>query len=1365
MRRRKTLLLIFALAVAAGLSLFAGRIDFDAYARSSLDLMTAEKGYFTANAFVPSSAGIPEYRSGLLFTATESGSEAVFTDNMAGAFDLDFMVYSSIAFGGGAFESQTYSNSYQDIAEMSLIFTDKADALNSFRLRLTGGAAGSNVTVNACAETKGTRAGINYYRDSDAAGNTAGQNENGVYTFLWGTSFSNCAVSSGTYAGANVKACGVGFDPVSMQVYGYSHGYNSAEGKRVVIWDFSKSENDGRDIGFTLGGFAEYSVSVKVDSLKKGVKGNILLLSLNGQLLGSTVLVSKAGPRVYAVPGAGKAGERYVIPAPSTYDAVYGKGASYTGRIFVRFESGVQIPVRNAADTDNISGNMYAAGCHFTPSAAGVYTLTYQARNSAGIYGSEAAFKLNVLPGDNEAYFELPDIQKNRQKDSVLTVPACSVKAGGGTHTAVYKVFDPDNAEVTAANVALSKAGRYEIVYSYTLNSETYEKSVSVYSLASAQGLFANVSGSAVSAGESGLHGGLSGIIVSAGMENAQVEYTKTIDLNARGRYDKLIELIALPNKSGSADFGQFTVKLADAQDPSNYVSVVCSASPVTADFDMSYIRAGAAEQRLAGLNRGIPQSSSGEGTPVFHSFSGRAKGVDLTRQTFAVYFDYARKEVCVQGGTTVIGLQNPEHFSNTWRGFATGAVKMSVSVQQVQSETARYLIKSADGIDCEGTLLKDNTPPVVSAGEFDTEAPKGKTGTPYPLPLISCSDNADGAIPYVLKVYRNYGSALFQTEIDVISGAFVPAAAGEYSIVVTAADKSGNKTVKEYSVQAADSVQALTVSVLGSVPSSALAGEKIYLPAASASGGSGRITITVEQGLSGVYSPINGGLFIPSAAGSYTVRYTAEDYLGTKDTKDFPCNVTLSTAPVFQDAPAIPEILISGQAVRFNDYLAIDYHGSGQTVKASAYVSVDGGAETLLPADLSYTPQITAAGAVLTLRYEAKSVSGGTDASKPFNIPVINVRNTNGTLNLSRYFLGSAGIAPTMTADYIDYGTSVNNSEIKFIRTVPSNLFELQFQVPSTSNNFTSADIILTNADGRTVTLSIEKGASGIQTSKFYVNGTYAADIAGNFWSTGISSRYFRIAYNNLNFSIKDYSNLTVATIKFFDDGSRFTGFSREINFAMKFKGVGGNSAIRLLRVCNQPFTNIDDDFIDPMVDLEGALNRTVEIGGTVIVPAAKAYDILSFTAGLSISIQRPDGTFIIQNQPADSERAFKAEVYGNYRVIYRADDGFNSVQTIYQVYVADRTPPDISVSSLPPAAVAADSFIKIQFASCTDNVSGAADITTAIFLIAPDNSIIKVAAGSDCQLTIKGIYILRYFAMDGAGNCAYLDYKIEAR
>jgi hypothetical protein len=66
----------------------------------------------------------------------------------------------------------------------------------------------------------------------------------------------------------------------------------------------------------------------------------------------------------------------------------------------------------------------------------------------------------------------------------------------------------------------------------------------------------------------------------------------------------------------------------------------------------------------------------------------------------------------------------------------------------------------------------------------------------------------------------------------------------------------------------------------------------------------------------------------------------------------------------------------------------------------------------------------------------------------------------------------------------------------------------------------------------------------------------------------------------------------------------------------------------------------------------------------------------------------------------------------------------------------------------------------ITVAKATATDNVDGEVDVY--VYLVNPSGVITKVTLGQKVKLTEKGVYQLRYLAVDKFGNLSILYYDI---
>ncbi len=1308
--------------------------------------------YSETNIRVPESTGITDARRGLKITAQQSGAKASLDGGACGVFDFEFMPYSSSAYGGSDYESTTYDNSYQDIREMSLVFTDKADESNSFKVRLTGGADGNNVTVNASVEADGARAGIYYYKDNMAYGGTSGANGNGVYTFLYGSGFSNTAVGGGAYSPENVRPVRIIFDPDEMKVYGCNYGYNAYSSEMRLIWDLSQQVNDGRDGGFTLDGFDSYTVDVVFDDVKSGAEGNIIVYSINGYGLGGSVLSSVHAPDCYvADTGTPELGKDYVLPVPACYDVADGI-LDFEGTVKAIKPDG-QFSAISVNETDLVLDRngyaKYEAGAKIRLDEAGEYEIVYTAKNPLnGMYGKPYSVKIEVPP-DDVATFSYSGGSVYNAVGDMLDAPVGKFYMAGNEVTATYKVYDPYGKEISSP-YKLDKPGRYKIVYSADIGGAAAEDEVSVYALESNAGLFGGSGSVSLYPGKSELHSDLSGLIAETTANNGVVTYNMPVKIKQKTKDDTLISLMALPVKYGSASFSQIAIKLTDGLDASNYVSVIVSSG---SGNDTSVVRAASAEQTLSGLNgAGSIESFAGGGTVVLHSFHGVSNYKNICEQFIDLRFDYAQKRVYI-GNKLVCDLDDNEHFGNVWEGFSSDEIVLSVTMRDVNGTSAKMLISEVDGKKMTGGFYADCVAPVISALFDESDIPTAVVGKKYPVLPISLADGDDEAPVYTVTVTDETGAS-----VAVENGAFVPTRAGKYTLTYTAYDYTGNTSVRSFVTQAYESADELTVGVASELETEICVGMKYLLPEAVIEGGCGnvKLTVTAVGKKSGTRYDITDGVLKVTAADDYTVEYKATDYLGNTAVYTAEVRATVSDAPVFDDLTVFPDLFISGVSKAIPKVTAYDYKANA-AAQVEVYVSIDGGDDMPINGFV-YTPDIDGASCDAVFKYVA-TAKDGTKATEVRQAEVVNLYDRSGNLDITRYFRTSGVDGITANDEFIAFEVSKSGAEISFVKEVYAHGFELLFDVPSAANNTDKITVTLTDAadSAKSVRIDVVKGGFADDSSKLIINGTQELSIAGNFFD---SVRHMRIAYFNNNYAIKDATGLTVGHIRTYANGEPFRGFSDTVDFGIKFGDVDGIVEFELYKVGNQLMMENDGDYTPPEIVLGGDLKRSVEKGGELTVCSAKAFDVLGFETTLSVSV-RSGNEYILRNASCDTEHTVVLPEYGEYFVEYRAEDeNYNVNNYTLVVNVRDNVPPTIKVDT-EERVVYAGSSVSVPKAAVTDDVS--VD-RTYVFVIDTRNDMKDITGQSSFVPEEKGTYIIRYVAIDTAGNYAVVDAVVRA-
>ena len=196
------------------------------------------------------------------------------------------------------------------------------------------------------------------------------------------------------------------------------------------------------------------------------------------------------------------------------------------------------------------------------------------------------------------------------------------------------------------------------------------------------------------------------------------------------------------------------------------------------------------------------------------------------------------------------------------------------------------------------------------------------------------------------------------------------------------------------------------------------------------------------------------------------------------------------------------------------------------------------------------------------------------------------------------------------------------------------------------------------------------------------------------------------------------------------------------------------------LYKVGNQLMMENDGDYTPPEIVLGGDLKRSVEKGGELTVCSAKAFDVLGFETTLSVSV-RSGNEYILRNASCDTEHTVVLPEYGEYFVEYRAEDeNYNINNYTLVVNVRDNVPPTIKVDT-EERVVYAGSSVSVPKAAVTDDVS--VD-RTYVFVIDTRNDMKDITGQSSFVPEEKGTYIIRYVAIDTAGNYAVVDAVVRA-
>lgn len=943
-----------------------------------------------------------------------------------------------------------------------------------------------------------------------------------------------------------------------------------------------------------------------------------------------------------------------------------------------------------------------------------------------------------------------------------ITPPTVTATLDGTARDASVSVYDPNGRLVSTGEAFFPAAtGTYTVRYKANFG-VTYTETHTFTVTAAPSGMFS--AGDNMTVETEATSGSLyatefGGIRLTATADNATAYFTQPIDLSYNTKSDPLISLLVLPSDKGVLDFNQFTVTLTDAHDPDNVMRIINYRG--SWGYHTSYVRAAANKQTPTGYESDVLLSAANTGSPIWFSFTAENNaGQDTGDRLLCTYmYDDAEKSVYISNPKRATSTARPGLVTDLdslecqdekmlWDGFTTGEAYLSITFEQLQGTSASLLVTSVNGIDLSGAAVADTDAPVISVDRGGyAAAPTGLAGHAYPIFPASAYDRIDGALtPYVM-VYRDYGG-LNQTLVQSrVTDAFTPDEAGEYTVVYTARDNSGNYAETVVPVTVADALEPVSFVYEFELQSAASVGERIRLPQVDVSGGSGSVTaetfVVLPDG-----SEVSGRYLTPETEGTYTLRTLATDYIGQKVTSDRTIAVTLSDAPVIAASDVRP-VYLSGQSYAAPQASAYDYKAGASAAVTVTASYADGYSETL---DGTFTPDI-AHGDTVTFTFTAAGASGQTDART--ETAYIVDGGTARARKAENYFY-HAGFDAFPRDNYVEYVTGGGDS-LYFANPLLADGLSLNLFVGADYNEYEALIVTLTDSADRDVSLDIriERGNNETATSStLYIGDDPTAyGISSSFFE--VTSYGFSFSYSNTNDMLSDLNaNTTIGKTNY----GGFDGFpSGLVYVTLTLDGVYGDAGVRVKGVGNQDFSCANRagegepenrtiiDRTAPQISLSRALRLTAEYGDPVTVPAAMAADVLSPVTELSLRVTAPDGTVVYDGAIAE-DYTFTPDQYGKYSIEYIAGDGTRDTGTSKSLIVKDRVPPTITLDGKVPATAGIGDKIKLPAASVSDNHD--TGLACYVLVTDPHGRMFLLAEGD--TYTYAGVYTVTYYAYD---------------
>lgn len=877
------------------------------------------------------------------------------------------------------------------------------------------------------------------------------------------------------------------------------------------------------------------------------------------------------------------------------------------------------------------------------------------------------------------------------------------------------------------------------------------------------------------------------GVSVTANSKNSKFSYNGIVDLSTK---ETFLGFMFTPTQQGSNETDSFVVTLTDIYDENKYLKMEFMAGTNWGYPESTWIRFSE-----SGKYNGIGSSylaNAGDGTGEYHYLYNPVNAPDYAfgpssfgsiisasyhgkvgeNRYVPSYFYYSAEEKAIYANSCygwapnrfdkVFDFDNPYLVgSNLFEGFTTNEVYLSVEMAAVSSGS-HILLTDFGGVDMSAEL-PDKVPSVTLdlMGYDRNELPYGAKGETSTYPVF----NAMAYSPYdgiftVEEIFVRYGGE----NIPVINGRFATKKSGMYTIFYTATSELGYKVSEQIQVLVKD-VYAKEVDYAFNeeIPSQAKLGSgKIYLPDGVASGGFGKLKVERTLTLNGepvkLYTEGTVDYFIPENSmetSVYELCYSVTDITGR--TVDFKkdISVIVSDKPVLSNV-YVPKAIRADYATQFAKATAV-YYKNGQAIDAPVKVRVNG---EVLAESLTYTP--TAEGE-LTVEYIAYNPDFPTDEGKAFirteKVSTLKLVRTSEEF-FGSYFLKENAVLSEAGDSYIYFSRidSAKPARLTYANALAAMDFSIKFDV-NKENAASNVRLILEDSQNANVSVVFEiRNEGGF--AVLYINGVKQKQIAGSFESQ--TTQQLCVQYSNYDYSVRDFTGTVVGKVTHTAKGDLFKGFDGKLVYAtIEADGNDKNLGVYIFSINGQMFSNgvVDRKAPDIFFEEQIAVSRYCDYGSTIVVSAAKAYDVFSAVESLTVAVTAPNGECLYKGA-IDQAYSFTGNQYGTYTIEYVALDTVGRKATINcSVEIGDYVAPEITGTYSFEKGYFIGDTLTLPEITATDNVSE--KVKTYYVIITP-NGYWKIPSENKYTFTETGYYTICLCAVDEARNVTRIEFEV---
>ena len=877
--------------------------------------------------------------------------------------------------------------------------------------------------------------------------------------------------------------------------------------------------------------------------------------------------------------------------------------------------------------------------------------------------------------------------------------------------------------------------------------------------------------------------GSVTGVKVSLAQGDT-FNYTKVIDLTGKTKDKPLFEFSIAPETIGKIEIEMFEISFTDAYDPTNVISICVVGAPDTHPSDyyrgpglingVGYLRAGVNGTYAAKdyFNGGVMRREEGEGAIIFLDFAGIGGASQayplintIDTNVMSVFYNDETKEIFTHEKNeywdkkrAVADLDDEEFFSEPWKGFRTGECFMSIKAYRYKESTFNFVLTEVDGqkVSEISEERKPHTITVDTLGFSESSLPNAVVGKSYPV------FEAESVSPYYGRLNVDAEVYFGENKIDIENGRFLCAEKGEYTIVYTADDGRGTVVKKNLKVTAADEPDPIIVNIGTVETENFVAGDVVFVPGAAIYNTVGEITVKKYVIVNGKTTELDGDFYRIPVAGEYEFKVVCKDMLDRVGEAGFKIDAKAGTSAIFVDEVTMPKYFIGGRTYSLPTVYAYNYtDGSKDKVKTRIYATDENG-EKVLP-----TGKITPAVGSGSVKISYDAELNGTHARKEFDIPVIDVRNKDGVIDIQKLFYVAEGSAE-FTAGETDLTIKTNeNTAIDYINPLASGGFEFKFCGSERFVSFDKVTLVLSDAENAAISVEFNYIREAGKTVFYVNNDGKRYQITENLYSSDDITLSYKQTDRTVSFSsgVKINAKITKTVA-----GEDFNGFtSGKVTARIILSGVYGGSKISIKQISNQMIGDMSfGEFANPVVFCRGDYGGSKKVGSTITLTKAYALDAIDAALDVSLSVFDADGNYITANDgtllsSAKGDKSYDVTLAkcGSYRVYFTAKDlSGNSAGLSYIIEVVNEKEPEIGLSGAVSETVSAGETINLPSATAK-TASGSADVQ--IYVMTEQGRLLAVKNG---KFTFKnaGKYKVFYMCTDDGGNTAIKEFTVTA-